>query len=359
MLAFLISIFWNKKVFKGQFEPFVSILIPAYNEEDVIENTIINKLESDYPKNKLEIIVISDGSSDKTDQIAKNFELNGVKLIRQKSRNGKTSALNIAVPQARGEIIVFSDANSMYAKNAIKKLVQNFCDPDVGYVTGRMIYTDSDGNPVGDGCTLYMKYENFLRHIETKLGSIVGVDGGIDAIRKKLYVKMAIDQIPDFVLPLKVVEQGHRVIYEHEAILKEPVLKVRKDEYQMRVRVTLRAFWALKDMRQMLSIKKFKLFAFQLWSHKIFRYFSFIFLIGVYLFNLILWDQNDYYKFIFIFQNFVYFCSFISPILEKKGYNLRFFSLINYFLLLNFASCHAFIKFILRKKQIIWIPRKG
>jgi cellulose synthase/poly-beta-1,6-N-acetylglucosamine synthase-like glycosyltransferase len=344
---------------KGTFEPNVSILIPAYNEEASIERTILNKLEIDYPKDKFEIIVISDGSTDKTDQIAKSFESNGVKLIRQEPRNGKTSAINIAVPKVKGEILVFSDANSMYAQDAIKKLVQNFSDPDVGYVTGRMIYSNTDGSFIGDGCTVYMKYENFLRRIETKLGSVVGVDGGIDAVRKKLYVNMAIDQLPDFVLPLKVVEQGYRVVYESEAILKEPSLKVRKDEYRMRVRVALRAFWALSDMRQMLSFKKFKLFTLQLWSHKVLRYLSFIFLIGLYISNLTLWAQNGYYKILFILQNLFYLSAFISLFFEKKGYSYRLISLINYFLLLNLASCHAFLKFIFRLKQFIWIPRKG
>ena len=101
----------------------------------------------------------------------------------------------------------------------MNKLVRNFTDQSVGYVTGKMIYTNPDGSPIGDGCSAYMKYENFLRKVETKLGSVVGVDGGIDAVRKELYQPMNPDQLPDFVLPLKVVEQGDRVVYEPEAIL--------------------------------------------------------------------------------------------------------------------------------------------
>ena len=139
---------------------------------------------------------------------------NGVHLIRQEPRAGKTLALNLAVGRAKGEIIVFSDANSSYSPDALRCLVENFNDPEVGYVTGKMIYTNPDGSPVGDGCTAYMKYENFLRTLETRIGSMVGVDGGIDAVRKSLYRPMNPDQLPDFVLPLRVVEQGFRVVYE-------------------------------------------------------------------------------------------------------------------------------------------------
>jgi len=240
-----------------------------------------------------------------------------VRLIRQEPRAGKTSALNIAVPEARGEILIFSDANSIYEQNVLRELADNFNDPSVGYVTGKMIYTNADGTPSGDGCTAYMKYENRLRSWETSLGSIVGVDGGIDAVRKELYQPMNPDQLPDFVLPLKVVAQGYRVVYEPEAILKESSLATAKDEYKMRVRVALRALWGMWDMHHLLTLSPSFLpplsrsdareatpshlpplsrsdapeatpshlptfppsilYAWQLWSHKVLRYLCFIF----------------------------------------------------------------------------------
>ena len=358
-IAFL-SLCLNKKVKKASFEPFITILIAAFNEEKHIKKTIKNKLELDYPSEKLEIIVISDESNDKTDEIVKQFEPQGVKLIRQVPRAGKTSALNMAVPEAKGEFIIFSDANSIYDKNSLLKLIQNFSDPAVGYVTGKMIYTNPDGTTIGDGCSAYMKYENLLRYFETKSGSIVGVDGGIDAVRKKLYKPMNPDQLPDFVLPLKIIKQNYRVVYEPDAILKEPALKASKDEYKMRVRVSLRALWALSDMRFLLSFASpFKLFSWQLWSHKLLRYLCFIFLAGAYLTNLLLWQEGIFYKFIFILQNLSYTGAILSPIIEKRRHRSRLLYLLNYFVLLNVASAHAFIKFFLRQKQIIWTPRKG
>jgi cellulose synthase/poly-beta-1,6-N-acetylglucosamine synthase-like glycosyltransferase len=162
ILVTLIGLVLRKKVRKGPYESSVTILIAAYNEEQDIEKTVENKLDLDYPKDKLEIIVISDGSTDKTDEIVRRYQDQKVRLIRQEPRAGKTSALNLAVPQAKGDIIAFSDANSIWANDALAKLVGNFADPTVGYVTGKMIYTKADGTKIGDGCTSYMKYENLL-----------------------------------------------------------------------------------------------------------------------------------------------------------------------------------------------------
>lgn len=358
-LVSLLAAFKNRKVKKGDFEPHVTIITAAYNEERHIGTTLSNKLALDYPTHKRDIIVVSDGSTDATDDVVKQFEHQNVRLLRQEPRAGKTAALNMAVLEAKGEILVFSDANSMYNLDALRMLVQNFCDPSVGYVTGRMVYTNPDGTTIGDGCSTYMKYENFLRGQETRLGSVVGVDGGIDAVRKDLYRPMDEDQLPDFVLPLKVVEQGYRVVYDPSALLKEASLATYREEYRMRVRVTLRALWAINDMAHLLSLRRFGLFAWQLWSHKVLRYVCFIFLVGAYLANLTLWDDNTFYKAGFVIQNVAYLAAIVSPIFEKGGVSFQLPRLLKYFVLLNLAATHAFIKFLFGRKQVVWIPRSG
>ena len=358
-LIFILGKIFSKPVFKDEIHVPVTILIAAYNEERDIEATVRNKLEQDYPSDLLEVIVISDGSTDKTDEIVNSIEDPRVRLLRQEPRAGKTSALNMAVPHAKGEILVFSDANSISAPDALSKLIQNFNDPSVGYVTGKMVYTDPVGTIVGDGCTAYMKYENFLRRIESRLGSVVGVDGGIDAVRKKLYRPMNPDQLPDFVLPLKVVEQGYRVIYEPEAILKEPSLRAAQDEYRMRVRVSLRALWALWDMRHLLTLSPSFLYSWQLWSHKVLRYLAFIFLLGTYFSNMALYPKGEIYKLFFLLQNLCYLAAFLGAYGKKGGHLTKVLYPFNYFVLLNLASAHAFFKFLCRQKQVIWTPRKG
>ncbi len=355
----LLSRLRRRQIDKAAYLPSVSILIAAYNEEKNIEQTIINKMHLDYPENKLQIIVVSDESTDKTDEIVKGFKDKNVKLFRQNPRAGKTSALNMAVPHATGEILVFSDANSIYAKNALKHITANFHDPNVGYVTGKMIYTNPDGTAIGDGCSAYMKYENILRTLETRIGSVVGVDGGIDAMRKSIYSTLNPDQLPDFVQPLKVIERGYRVVYEPEAILEEPALSVSDDEYRMRVRVTLRALNALRDLSQLLWGSSGLLFAWQLWSHKVFRYLSFVFLLMAYVSNLLLWRESIFYRLTFTLQTACYFLSVLSLILERMNCKISLIYYFHYFVILNVAASHAFLKFIAGEKQAVWTPRKG
>ncbi len=157
------------------FTPDVSILIAAYNEEEHIRNTVMNKINLDYPADKLEIIVVSDCSSDATDAICEKMAKRekNVVFIRQNERSGKTAALNRAVKIARGEIIVFSDANSIYRKDALQHLVKNFKDKEVGYVTGHMVYLKQKGASVEEGCSSYIRYENIIRRAESRVGSVV------------------------------------------------------------------------------------------------------------------------------------------------------------------------------------------
>jgi len=359
-LALTLLARWRRRpVRKGAFEPQVTILIAAYNEEKAIAATLSNKLALDYPSEKLEILVVSDGSTDRTDAIVASFAHRSVRLIRQEPREGKTAALNRAVVAAKGEILVFSDANSQYAPHALRYLMENFADPRVGYVTGKMVYTNSDGTMTGDGCSAYMRYENRLRAAETDLGSVVGVDGGIDAVRRGLYRPMNADQLPDFILPLRVVEQGARAVYEPRALLWEEALEDASDEYRMRVRVSLRAFWALRDMRQMLTWKSDPLFCWQLWSHKVLRYLAFVFLVGAFVGNIAVWHAGLGYRLFFVLQLVAYLGVAISKGLETFGVRFRPLGFVHYFVLVNLAAAQAFIKFLLGRKQVVWTPRKG
>lgn len=356
---YILGKLFQRPIHKRNITPSVTILIAAYNEENYIYSTIKNKLDSDYPSDLLDIIVISDGSTDGTDEIVRAFDNPRVKLLRQESRAGKTSALNMAVPYAKGELLMFSDANSIYTKDTIRCIVKNFDDPSVGYVTGKMIYSNPDGTVVGDGCSAYMKYENLLRRYESAFGSVVGVDGGVDIVRKKYYQTMRPDQLPDFILPLKVVEQGYRVIYEPEAVLKEQTLKSSKDEYRMRVRVSLRSFCALKDMVHIFNPLKYGIFSWQIFSHKLLRYVAFTFMIFLYISNLFLINDFTVFLLFFYCQNLFYLFSLIGYYCEKKGINVKMFYIPYYFSLINLAAGHAFLKFLKGEKQIVWNPRTG
>lgn len=340
-------------------QPPVTVLIPAFNEAKVIEETIRNKLAQNYPAELIQVIVISDESEDETDNIVNKIaaEDSRVTLIRQTPRQGKTSGLNLAMPNAKGEIIIFSDANSHYENNAIANLIKCFSDPDVGYVTGKMIYVNSDGSVIGDGCSAYMKYENHMRALETQVASVVGVDGGIDAIRKNLYQPMNADQLPDFVLPLKVVTQGKRVIYCENALLNEDALNTSQSEFRMRVRVSLRAYWAMWDMRHLFNPSQYGIFTLQLISHKLLRYLAFIPLFLALICNGFITGDGIFYSATFLIQILFYVAA--AYVSLNDGTKNRWLGLANYFCLINIASAMACLKFIKGEKIVLWKPRVG
>ena len=176
-------------------------------------------------------------------------------------------------------------------------------------------------------------------------------------MRKTLYRPMAEDQLPDFVTPLSVVEQGFRVVYEPEAILRETTLKAADDEYRMRVRVALRAFWALKEMRHLLAFRRFGVFAWQLWSHKVMRYLCPLFLLGAYGSNLFLLQQGFGYRLFFSLQTLCYIIALLSALSRREPSGAV--RLLNYFVLINAAALHAFVRFASGKRQATWEPRKG
>lgn len=349
----------KRSIEKKTILPQIAIVTAARNEEQTIEDYIQNKLSLDYPKEKYNIIIVSDESDDNTDDIIMQYENEGIQYLCQSPRKGKTAALNLAIDKTNAEIIVFADANSMYNQDVLQKLVQNFYDPSVGYVTGRMVYLNKAGGQVGEGNSKYIQYENFLRKIETQANSLVGVDGGIDAIRRVLYKNMPADAQPDFYLPLTVIEQGYRVVYEKDAILKEYSLDTSKDEFKMRVRVSLRALRVLWVKKKLLNPFKYGFFSLQLLSHKVLRYLMGIFQIIIFTLNLMIMNENIFFMLLFLGQIAFYLLSIISLFLEKLNYKNNPFSMFYYFNLLNLSALIAFIKLFSGAKQTLWEPRKG
>jgi cellulose synthase/poly-beta-1,6-N-acetylglucosamine synthase-like glycosyltransferase len=357
----LLKAFRSRPVRAGRITPRVTVVIAAYNEAEHIEATVRNKLNQDYPRGLLEVLVVSDGSTDDTDRLLERLarEDSRITLFRQEPRAGKTAAINRTLERAQGEIVVFADANSMYRPDTIRKLVAPFADPEVGYASGRMLYVDPHGSLVGDGCTAYMRYENGLRALESAIGSVAGVDGGVDAVRRSLYRPMRPDQLPDLVLPLTVIEQGYRVVYVPEAVLEETTLESTSAEYRMRLRVTLRALWALWDKRSLLNPLRFPLFAWQLASHKLLRYLSFLPLAIAALLDWLLVTAAPVYGVLAVGQCAVGTLAVLAIWGPEKLREFRLARYSYYFLLLNLASAVAFWRFLSGERQVLWQPRTG
>ncbi len=357
-LVFLLGLIWPRTRKRRSWCPSVTVLIPAYNEAQNIAATIQNKLDQDYPRNQLEIIVVSDGSTDGTDDIVRGFGSHSVRLIRREQREGKAAALNEAVRYARGEILVFSDANSLFAADAIRLMIENFADPKVGYVTGNLTYKTQSAGTAGKGCSAYMKYENTLRALETRAGSIIGVNGGVDAIRRELYRDVPRNLITDFVLPLHVIGTKHRVVYDERAHSSEVANSELASEFRMRVRVSLRALQGIAYMRRLCNPINYPWAAFGLISHKVSRYFCFLFLSIAFAANLML-ISNPGYAALFIAQMMAYLLALLGL---RKGMPKVFrkaTSIPAYFLMSNAAFTVAAIKFLKGETMATWQPRAG
>ncbi len=356
LLCALLAGVRRRRIAASPHTPRVSVLIAAHNEIACIAQTVRNKLALDYPPELLEIIVVSDGSTDGTDEVVAAIAAAEprVRLLRQEPRAGKTSALNLAQAHVTGEIIVFSDANSLYAPDALRRLMEPFADQAVGYATGRMLYRARDGSLTGEGCSAYMRYENMLRGLETSVGSVVGVDGGIDAVRRDLYTVMRADQQPDFVLPLSVVARGRRVVYAPGARVYEASLSETGAEFRMRTRVALRAWHALRDMAGLLDPVRYGLFSWQLFSHKWLRYLAPIFQVLALLSNLALAGRGDAWNVLLALQGGFYLLALLGLVGLRLPTPLSF---PYYLCLLNAAAGNALLRFLAGERQVIWTPR--
>jgi len=344
-----------------QTNPFVSVLIPAYNEIDCIEATIRNKLSKNYPHDKLEIIVISDESTDGTDECveALSQEDNRVSLIRQEPRRGKAAGLNLAIKHAKGEIIVFSDANSIYDSDAVAHMTESFSDESVGYITGELNYSISGNAASEHGSDAYMKFENIVRKLETGYYSIIGVNGGVDAIRKELYKDIPPDLITDFVLPLHVTDQGKRVIFDPRIKCYERPNEDVSAEFRMRVRVALRALRGLVYMKRLMNpFNNFKI-SFSLISHKFIRFLGPVFMIIAFLSNAMLFNYSNEYATLFSIQLIIYLIAIVGLSKNLPEVIRKITKVPTYFLISNSAFFVAFIKLFKGETMAVWKPRQG
>jgi len=241
--ALLATLFGRPHRFED-IEPTVTLIIPAHNEEKVIAAKIENSLSQDYPRDKLDIRVVSDGSDDTTDAIAREYESRGVTLQRVAVRGGKPNAVNLAVLDSDGEILVLCDANTMFAPDAVRKLVRHFADPDVGAVTGD-VRLQSQSTGYGEGESLYYRLERLVQRSESRLWSVIGVDGGMYAVRREVYRPNHPDVlIDDFAVAMGVVRAGKRVIYDPEAVATEDAVVDPRQEFRRRSRTAAGGFQA-------------------------------------------------------------------------------------------------------------------
>ncbi|MFA5073576.1 MAG: glycosyltransferase family 2 protein [Nitrospirota bacterium] len=357
-LITLLSLFAKNASTIRESKPFVTLLITAYNEEKDIRAKIENSLALEYPRQRLEIIVASDGSTDGTDAIVREYAspARGIPVIlhRVEGRLGKTAAQNSAVKIAHGEIIVFSDAASLYEPCAIRWLVRHYADPTVGAVSGRYQYVNKTRASVGFGTILFWNIENFIKSRQARLRTMTGCSGCIYSVRKDLYTDLPPHIISDLVEPLAILKKGYRIAFEPRALAFEKTTEKPADEFMMRVRVIVRGMNGLLYMKSLLNPFRFPFVAFQLFSHKIVRWMVPIFCVLAFVSSFVLVKKHPFYLAAFLAQCLFYVMAAGGFLFEKKGVRLKLFYLPLYFILVNAASLVSMVKVLKGEHIVVW-----
>jgi cellulose synthase/poly-beta-1,6-N-acetylglucosamine synthase-like glycosyltransferase len=333
----------GRPVSSGQTTPSVTLIISAFNEERVLTEKLRNSLALDYPPDRLEILVVSDASDDRTDEIAENFVSENVRLLRMTERSGKTVGLNAAVPVANGEILVFSDANAMYRRDAVRALVRNFADASVGAVVGESTYSKGSGS-AEESESLYWRYETAIKKLESALGSVVGGDGAIYAIRKQHYRPMKPDALSDFVNPCQIVQLGYRCVYAPDAICVEEAAGSFQKEFARKVRIVNRAWRATMSMKTLMNPIRHGFFSLQLVSHKVLRWLVPLFLFTAFVANGMLIEQHAAYAFLFGLQVLFYGAALAGMALRHRQAMPKILLVPYYFCLVNAASARGILQ---------------
>ncbi len=339
---------------EGRLPP-VSFIIAAHNEEAVIASKLENTLALDYPKDKLEVIVVSDASTDRTNDIVAGFGDRGVRLLALEERTGKISAVGRAVEEAGGEIVVFSDATGIYNEAALRKMARHFADPKVGGVGGEVRYVSGD-SVVGEGTGAYWRYEKIVKALQSAAFSNTTVSGAIHAVRKELFVLAAPETGSDMIVPMSIVKAGYRVIYEPEAVATEATTQRAADEFRMRVRIPVRGFASMAHSRGAMNPFTHPGIFFHVTSHKALRWLAGVFMIGIFASSVALAASSILYAVFLAAQIVFYAAAGIGYLLRDRKKTV--FNIPYYFCLLNFAALIGLAQFLAGRRIASWEPAR-
>ncbi len=355
VLVRLKRILSKKKELPGDYYPEVTLVIPAYNEEDFIEEKAKNSLELDYPKDKLRILFITDGSSDRTPQVLEGID--GVEVSHLDQRAGKAAAENRAMTLVESPIVVFCDANTYLNQDCIKNLVVHYQDPKVGAVSGekRVLSKSSDkASAAGEG--LYWKYESTLKKWDSELYTIVGAAGELISFRSELVADLETDTIlDDFVQTMRICKQGYRVVYEPEAYAAETASDNVKEELKRKVRIAAGGWQAMARLRSILIPFPNPVLTFQYISHRVLRWsISALALPVILVLNYFLIELSPLYEGLFYLQILFYVMALLGWFLENRSIKLKVLFVPYYFLMMNYAVFAGFFRWLKGSQKATW-----
>jgi cellulose synthase/poly-beta-1,6-N-acetylglucosamine synthase-like glycosyltransferase len=346
--------------------PSVSVVIAAHDEEASIGPRVDNLLGIDYPRDRIEFVIASDGSTDRTVAEARRRDDARVRIL-DLPRNGKATALNAAVAASRGEILVFSDANTAYAPDAIRMLVRSFADPTVGGVAGNQVYLpastsvrpgdDGAATAVGVGERSYWDFDRLVKDAESLGGSVISATGAMYAIRRELFREVPDGVTDDFVTSTRVIAADRRLVFEPAAIAYEPVAGSSAREYRRKVRIMTRGLRGVAVARDLLDPARHGFYALQLLTHKVLRRLMAIPLIVIFVTSLFLWDDGPIYRVAVVGQLVVYGLGIVGLLLRDRPAGRRpWFAIPSFFLLVNIASLHALWNLLSGRRIDRWQP---
>jgi cellulose synthase/poly-beta-1,6-N-acetylglucosamine synthase-like glycosyltransferase len=349
VILLLLRLIVHRAVKKAPVEPSVSFVIPAYNEGKVIEQKIRNTLDLDYPLGRLEIVVASDGSNDDTARIAQQFEDGArVRVFAYPVNRGKVTALNETVPQLNGEIVVLSDAAAMLGRDAVRRLVENFADPDVGAATGRYTVAKAGEANMGKSEDFYWKYETYLKIQESQIASTLGGHGHLQAIRKKLYPFPPPGTInDDYVIPVSVLSKGYRAVFEPSAVGWEEAHEMAG--FGRRVRIMAGNVQQLREIKGLLwPPRPLPLFFFL--SHKASRLVVPFAMIAALIVNVML-IRSPLYAVLLCLQVVFYAVALLGAVVRLRPNTLL---LPFYFCMINAATFFGFYHALTSRRRMAW-----
>jgi poly-beta-1,6-N-acetyl-D-glucosamine synthase len=355
---YLISFFYKDKGIIISDYPAVTILISAYNEEKVIRKRLENISDLDYDLDKIEVIIGSDSSTDKTNEILLELKdtYSWLKVEIYKIRRGKAAVLNDLIKISENELIVFSDANTHFHPDSLKYLIQEFSNSTIGGVCGRLVLVEPEQNSTKSiEEKKYWDYETFIKKAEGKCGILIGANGGIFAIRKKLFEVIPITKAvtDDLFISISVLKKKYQFVYSENAIAVEEISKTVLQEIKRKIRFSATNYQTLYFFKELLFHRNF-LLSYAFWSHKILRWVFPFFMIILLTLNIYLLNLDQLFKTIFIIQVIFYSLAFLGFIFSFFKIRISIFSLPFFFVVSNFAIILGFLKFLTKKHSVIW-----
>lgn len=336
--------------------PEITVVIAAYNEEDFIEKKLANTFDLTYPSELLYVIVVTDGSTDRTPQLAEQYP--GVRHYFSPERKGKIAAVDRVMPQVTSPIVVFTDANTEVNQDALLNMARHFNHADVGGVAGEkriLVKSEDEASSAGEG--FYWKYESTLKKWDSALGTVVGAAGELFAIRTDLYPEIPMDTIiEDFYTTLTIAKEGYRVVYEPEAYAMERGSASVKEELKRKIRIAAGGIQSIVRLSGLLNIFRYGWTSFQYISHRVLRWTITPFaLITLFIANALLaWQGIPFYVAVFVGQLFFYLLALVGKELASRSIKRKIFFIPYYFCMMNYAVIAGILRYLRGNQSVVW-----